>query len=235
MSSFEPRLRKTELAGVDGHCLTVWRAEPDGAIKGGIIVLHAVYGLTDHMGDVCARWARAGYLAIAPALFARRDGADVLPYSTDGVVAGSRFFASLTREEIFRDIETCVAAAGSPGRVAISGFCTGGTWAWKAAAAMTFAAQVNFYGSHVFHPENIDLTPLCPTIMHYGDSDHVVSPIEIERIRTRHPSVDMHVHPGAGHAFMNPEQSGFDAIASERAWASSIAFMDRRFATLASS
>jgi carboxymethylenebutenolidase len=228
MSSTHPLLCKTELTGVDGHRLSVWRAAPAGALKGGIVVLHAVYGLTNHMGDVCARWAQTGYLAIAPALFDRRDRAAVLPYTADGVVAGSRFFASLTREEIFQDIETCARAAGPPDRVAISGFCTGGTWAWKAAAAMSFAAQVNFYGSHVFHGENIDLSPLCPTIMHYGDCDHVVSPAEIERIRIKHPMVDMRVHTGAGHAFMNPEQPGFNAGASERAWASSIGFLDCR-------
>ena len=229
MSFAKSRLRKIDLTGADGHRMTAWRGEPIGAVKGGIVVLHAVYGLTDHIGGICQRWADVGYRAIAPALFERRQVNAALPYSRDGVATGARIFGSLSSEEIFRDILTSAEVAGPDGRVAISGFCTGGTWAWKAAAAMTFAAQVTFYGSHVFQPENIDLSPLCPTIMHYGDSDHVVSLVEIERIRVRHPLVDMRVYSGAGHAFMNPEQEGFSEVASEQAWASSVAFLDQCF------
>ena len=109
----------------------------------------------------------------------------------------------------------------------MSGFCTGGSWSWKAAAKLDFAAQVVFYGSHVHTAGYIDLVPRCPTIMHYGDIDPVVPMPEVQKIRARHPSVEMHIYPGAVHAFLNPDQASYHAASAEPAWQRSIAFMDR--------
>jgi len=214
--------RKVSIAAADGHRLTAWRADPAGAPKAGVVVLHAVYGLTPHIGDVCNAWAQAGYTAIAPALFDRISPDIIFAYDNPG--AGSRAYASLSKAQIFADIAACAAATDMPGRVVISGFCTGGTWAWQAAAAIPFAAQVNFYGSAV--PALNDLDPLCPTIFHYGDTDHVVSLAEVHAIAARHPDAQTHIYPGAGHAFLNPDQGNFDPIAAELAWERSLAFLD---------
>ena len=212
---------RIEVAAADGHRLSAWRAEPSARAKGGVVVLHAVYGATTHMGDVCARWAAAGYTAVAPALFDRIARDRVHAY--DKPADGTKDYTALTEAQIFADIAACVGAAG--GRAAISGFCTGGTWAWRAAATMDFPAQVNFWGSHI--PAFINLIPRCPTILHYGDRDHVVPMAEVEKIRKRHPDVEMHVYAGAGHAFENVEQANYNAVAGDLAWARSIAFMDR--------
>jgi carboxymethylenebutenolidase len=218
-----PAARRIALSAADGHRLTAWRADPNTTPKGGIVVLHAVYGATTHMGDVCARWAAAGYTAIAPALFDRLGPDRVYPY--DQPASGTRSYEALTEAQIFADVGAAAAAAGPAGRVAISGFCTGGSWAWRAAARLDFPAQVNFYGSHI--PALIDLAPRCPTILHYGDADRIVPPADVDRIRARHPDVELHVYPGAGHAFENVDQASYDAAAADLAWSRSIAFMDR--------
>lgn len=220
--------RKIEIGAADGHRFTAWRSDPSGAAKGGIVVLHAVYGLTPHMGEVCDRWAGAGYAAIAPALFDRVGRDLVHPYSAVGGQAGRKCFASVSEAQILADIAACRAALRGAGKVAVSGFCTGGSWAWTAATKLDFDAQVNFYGSHV--PARLEQTPRCPTIMHYGDNDHVVPVAQIERIRTAHPEVTIHVYPGAGHAFFNPEQANYDAQAAALAWQRSTAFLEARFA-----
>ena len=202
-------------------------AEPEGdgtsEIKGGVVVLHAVYGATAHMGDVCARWAAAGYRAVAPALFDRLEPGLVFPYSApkDGGVR----YAELSEDQIFADIRAAAKAASPDTPAIISGFCTGGTWAWRAAAdpAMTFAAQVNFYGSHV--AQHLDLTPRCPTLMHYGALDHVVPLATVQEIATGHPEVELHVYPHAGHAFFNPDQESYDADAADLAWKRTVEFL----------
>ena len=220
--------RKIDLPARDGHTLSAWHARPSGEARGGVVVLHAVYGLTAHIGDVCTTWAAAGYSAVAPALYDRvaRD----LVHDYDRASDGSKTYASLTEAGIFADIAAAAAAAGPAGRVAISGFCSGGSWAWRAAAALEFAAQVNFYGSHL--PALIDLVPRCPTILHYGDADHIVPLAQIERIRARHPEIDLHVYPGAGHAFENHEQATYNRSAADLAWQRSIAFLDKHIAGL---
>jgi carboxymethylenebutenolidase len=178
------------------------------------------------MGDVCARWAAAGYRAIAPALFDRLGRDIVHPYErpNDGIES----YAALTDVQIYTDIAAAIAAAGPPGKVAISGFCTGGSWAWRAAARMPFPAQVNFYGSHI--PALLDLAPRCPTILHYGDKDLLAPPQAIADIRARHPAVQLHLYPGAAHAFENCEQASYDAASADLAWQRSIAFMDQHVA-----
>ena len=219
----KPSTGMVELQAPDGHVLSAWSARPVVRPKGGIVVLHAVYGATTHMGDVCARWAAAGYHAVAPALFDRLGRDIVHPYDrpNDGIAS----YAALTEAQIYADILAAAAHAGPDGSVAISGFCTGGSWAWRAAARHRFPAQVNFYGSHI--PALLDLMPLCPTILHYGERDQLAPPDDIERIRARHPAVELHLYPGAGHAFENVEQASYDAAAGDLAWQRSIAFMDR--------
>jgi carboxymethylenebutenolidase len=220
--------RKITLTANDDHALTAWRADPESEAKGGVVVLHAVFGLADHMGDVCDAFARDGYAAIAPALYDRVGAGIVHPYTRDGVAAGQKSYAAPGRDAILADVEAAASALRAIGKVAISGFCTGGTWAWEAAAALDFDASVNFYGSHV--PARLDIQPNCPTIMHYGDSDIIVPMADVERIRAANPDVTVHVYPGGQHAFFNPAQPSYHADAASLAFARSIAFLDETFA-----
>lgn len=220
--------QKISLTAEDGHTFDAWRADPDGAAKGGVIVLHAVYGLTGHMGDVCDAWAGDGYAAVAPALYDRVGKDIVHPYGAAGAEAGRQSYGALTQDQILADIAACAAALRPSGPVAISGYCTGGTWAWIAASTLAFDAQVNFYGSHV--PARLEFTPTCPTVMHYGDNDRIVPVADIDRIREARPEVTIHIYPGGEHAFFNPEQPSHDAEAAALAWRRSIDFLDQQFA-----
>lgn len=213
----------------DGHKIGAWRADPAGTAIGGIVVLHAVFGLTDHMGDVCDSWAAEGFSAIAPSLFDRVKPGIVNPYNHDGVEAGVETYFAIPDDRILADIDACRASLADLGPVAISGFCTGGSWAWTASAKLTFDAQVNFYGSHV--AQRLDQSPNCPTIMHYGDGDPVVPVPDIEKIQAANPEVKIHIHPGAGHAFFNPAQiPNHHPDAAAKAWQQSVDFLRRQFA-----
>ena len=216
--------QKTEITAADGHVFDVYRADPAGQAKGGIIILHAIYGLTTHIGDVCDQWASEGYAAIGPSLFDRTGRGSVYGYDPAGGEAGMQHYAKLTQEGVLADVAACSSAFGDTMPKIISGFCTGGTWAWKSSAYLPFDAQVNFYGSHVL--ENLDVVPKCPTVMHYGDSDHIVDVPGIEKIKAAHPDVLVHVYPGGGHAFFNPEQQRYNREAAAQTWRNSLAFLD---------
>ncbi len=217
--------QKVEITAADGHAFEAWRSDPAGAAKGGVVVLHAIYGLTSHIGDVCDKWAGDGYVAIAPALYDRIERGVVFNYDAEGGEAGIAQYDKLSKQQILADVAACSAATGEGIPKIISGFCTGGTWSWISSAELPFDAQVNFYGSHVV--QNINVKPKCPTIMHYGDSDHIVDVPGIEQIKAAHPGVDVQVYAGAGHAFFNPEQSRYSAESSSKAWKNSMAFLDR--------
>ena len=220
-----PAAEKIRLSSADGHTLEAWRCDPVGAPLGGIVVLHAVFGLTDHIGAVCAGWAAAGHAAVAPALYDRIAPQRTHAYDRAGADAGIVDYASLTEAQIFADIQACRAAFAEGLPLVMSGFCTGGSWAWRAAAALPFAAQVNYYGSHL--PELQHMAPRCPTLVHYGDRDPIV-PLEAARaVQAARPEIELVVHEGAGHAFFNPEQPTYHAAAAARAHALSLAFLTR--------
>jgi carboxymethylenebutenolidase len=218
---------KIKVQTSDGHILSAWSSTPAGECKGGIIVLHAVFGLTNHIGNVCDKWAVAGFRALAPALFDRLGRDIVYPYGRAGAESGLHTYERLSSEQIITDVLACRMALLPYGPVAISGFCTGGSWAWTSAARIPFAAQVNFYGSHIH--ERLDEAPLCPTQLHYGSSDHVVGRSEQDRITAQYSEIKMLCYEGAGHAFMNPEQEFFNAEAEALAWERSVAFVEQAF------
>lgn len=215
------------ITAADGHRFEIARADPVGAAKGGVIVLHAIYGLTSHIKDVCDRWAAAGYAAVAPALYDRIGSGIVCGYDKAGAAAGRDAYAKLSEAQILTDVAACIRELAGCGPTIISGFCTGGTYAWVASAKLDgLAAQVNWYGSHVAS-RHLDLHPRCPTVIHYGDSDHIVPLADVQRIAAANPGVEMRVYPRAGHAFLNPAQDHYHAAAAESSWQNSLAFLDR--------
>ncbi|MBM3485145.1 MAG: dienelactone hydrolase family protein [Alphaproteobacteria bacterium] len=212
----------------DGHALEGWRTDPDGAAKGGIVVLQAIYGRTTHLGTVCDDFAKAGYAAIAPALYDRSGKGIVFGYDKAGLDAGMKQRESLVEAGVAADVGGCLDALRPAGRLAVMGFCTGGSWAWIMAATQALDAAVIYYGSDVY--ELRDRKPRCPTLVHYGDKDPIVPLPQVETIRALHPTLEHHLYPGAGHAFHNPEQASFNAEARRIAWERTIAFLDRHLA-----
>ena len=215
---------RIELHVDSGQRISCFRARPSKERKGGIVVLHAVFGLTPHLANVCDRFAEEGYEAIAPGLFDRVAPDSVYSYTRAGVDAGSASYGMLTETEIFSDVTACAEVLRASGKVAIAGFCTGGTWAWRAAGSLAFDAHVNFYGSHV--PVFIELPMRCPTIMHYGDCDTIVPIAEVNRIARQHPEIRFEIYAGSGHAFFNPDQTTHEPKAAALAWARSLTFLE---------
>ena len=210
----------------DGHTLEAWRAAP-ARPSGGIVVLHAIYGMTSHMADVCDLYAEAGIAAIAPALYDRSGRGIVFGYDDAGRAGGMAQREGLGETTVLMDVEAALDALRPAGPVAVQGFCTGGTWAWIAAARLALDAAVIYYGSDVY--EHRALIPSCPAILHYGDRDAVVPFGEVEAIRDAHPGLEFHVYPGADHAFFNPEQESHDAEAADTAHRRTLAFLKARF------
>ena len=65
------RVARTTLTAADGHRFSSWRADPSGTPKGGIVVIQEIFGVNQHIRNVCDRFAEEGYVAVAPALFDR--------------------------------------------------------------------------------------------------------------------------------------------------------------------
>src|SRR5947209_15989891 len=133
----------------DGE-MPAYRAMPD---KGGpfpvVLVVQEIFGVHEHIKDVCRRFAKLGYLAVAPELFARQGDVSKL---TDIKDILSKVVSKVPDEQVMSDLDATVAWAkksgqGDTAKLGITGFCWGGRIVWLYAAhSKELKAGVAWYG-----------------------------------------------------------------------------------------
>ncbi len=200
----------------DGIEIGAYRARPTGTPRGGMVVVQEIFGVNHHIRTVADRFAAAGYLAIAPALFDRVEPNIELGYQPPDIQRGAAIRGKTELPKTLIDIEAAIAAARAGGKVGIVGYCWGGTLAFAAACRLSgLAAAVGYYGGGIAAMANEK--PQVPMILHFGDKDHSISLADIEKIKAARPEVPVYIYPGAGHGFSCDERGSFDPAAAELA------------------
>ncbi len=216
--------KSTTLTASDGHALSAWTAGAADAPHG-LVVVQEIFGVNQHMRDVCERFAAAGYAAIAPALFDRAERGVELGYGSDDMTRGRELRGRVPESGVIADIEAAAAALQGK-RVGIVGYCWGGTVAWWGATRTTrFGAAVGWYGGGIAATRNE--TPHCPVQLHFGETDASIPLADVEAIRAARPEVEIFVYPGAGHGFGCDERSTYSAEATNLAQQRTLAFLSR--------
>ncbi len=218
---------RIKLTASDGFAFNAYRAMPDGTPRGGVVVIQEVWGLNTWIRSVVDRWARHGYLAVAPAMFDRIEyGYESDNYGPDQFVIIGEMMKKFDMKTAMLDVEAAIKAAAEGGKVGITGYCFGGRVSWVAAHhGMGLTAASGYYGGGV--PSYLDLEPSIPIEMHFGDRDKGIPLEQIEQLKARHPSADIYVYP-ADHGFCNSERRvTFDEAACTKASARSLAFFHK--------
>ncbi|MBK20196.1 MAG: carboxymethylenebutenolidase [Rhodospirillaceae bacterium] len=213
-----------ELTASDGHQLGAYLAEPAGAPRGGIVIGMEMYGVNDYLKSVCEKYAAAGYAAIAPALFDREEKDLVLPYDSEGMRRGKEISHAVNYDHVLDDVTAAASHIASVGKVAISGYCFGGTITWLSACRCDFDAAIAYYGSNMC--DFPDEEAQCPIISHVGDLDTAVPPADVAMFKAKRPEVDWYIYEGIQHGFdshVRPER--YSAEASALAWGRTQDFM----------
>ena len=192
---------------VDGFRFPAWRARPSEPRRGGLVICHAIWGVTPHLRALAQEWADDGYEVLVPNLFARF-GQDFAERDTDpDLFERQNGYGRATAwgATTLPDVQTAIDALGGP--VFLLGFCFGGTTAWLAASRCTgLTAVASYYGGQI--TDYLNETPKVPTILHLGKADELIPPADVERIREAHPDLPVYMYE-AGHAFVAP--NGFHA------------------------
>ncbi len=142
--------------------IRAWRADPAGAPRGGIVVIQEIFGVNSHIREVADRFAAEGYLAVAPAIFEHVEPNFETGYDPDARTRGMAIAGKIDREQVLRDVAAAIDVAKEGGKVAIVGFCLGGTVAWSAAGRLPgLSAAVGYYGGGIIGLK--DLKPKVPT------------------------------------------------------------------------
>lgn len=175
-------------SAVDGFAFDAYRAVPTDARRGGLVICHAIWGVTPHLRDLADSFAEDGYETLVPSLFDRL-GRGFAERDTDpALYPRQNGFAETTRwgVEVLDLVQASIDALEP--HVFLMGFCFGGTTAWLAAARCTgLSAVASYYGGQIV--DYLDETPKAPTILQLGKADALIPPADVARIREAHPDL----------------------------------------------
>ncbi|MHA7178927.1 dienelactone hydrolase family protein [Arthrobacter sp. MDB2-24] len=230
-------------------------ARPDGPVKGGLILIHEVWGLVAHTRDVADRFAREGYVVVAPDLLSDQGITEENTAGIGEAIAGpdaearnraqpklrallaplqNPEFAALTTGRVQSCFDFLYDDEEVRGRVGITGFCFGGTYSFSFAVhEPRLLACVPFYGHATFSGEELARIT-SPVLAFYGQDDHALTTglPDLDAAMTE-AGVDFtaKVYPGAGHAFFNDSNRfAYRPEAAADAWDLTLSFLARNVA-----
>jgi carboxymethylenebutenolidase len=132
-----------KLTAADGFQLDAYRADPAGAPKGAVVIIQEIFGVNPHIKEVCDGYAADGYVAIAPALFDRVEKGMELGYDPESQESGKSTRGKLNWDDSLADAQAAADAVRDAGKVAIIGYCFGGSVAWLGATRGNYDAAVS--------------------------------------------------------------------------------------------
>ncbi|HSJ46874.1 MAG TPA: dienelactone hydrolase family protein [Euzebyales bacterium] len=197
-------------------------AEPDGPVRGCVVVVHDAYGLLPHVRFLCDELAAAGFVAMAPDLFA-------------GSVArsqaqASRLLEELTAVRVGRVLDAALRAFDALGHGdcphGAVGFSIGSEFAFGLLAAGHLRALVAYDGMPTVEDREAIAAPL---LLHWAGTDRWDDDCAPDRLVSdllaRGVDVETHTYEGTVHGFANADIDAFDLAAAEQAWNRTIRFL----------
>jgi len=234
---------KTDTAGlvagtinltVDGVQVPVYRAQPEGKTKLPVVlVVSEIFGVHEHIADVARRFAKLGYLALAPDLFVRQGD----PQKAASIAELQRDIISKTPDaQVMADLDATVAWAkangGNGDKIGITGFCWGGRITWMYAAHNpSIKAGVAWYGRLMGdstpvtprHPVDIAGSLTVPVLGLYGLKDTGITQESIAAMTAalaKGPNkASFVVYPNSGHAFHADYRASYVEADAKDGWA----------------
>ena len=215
-----------------------YRARPAGAGPFPVVlVVQEIFGVHEHIKDVCRRFAQAGYLAVAPELYARQG--DVTKLTDIKEIIG--IVSKVPDGQVMADLDAARAWAktdgGNDARVAVTGFCWGGRIVWLYAAhSPTLRAGVAWYGQ--LRGDKSALKPRsalesvadlhAPVLGLYGGKDQGIPVADVEAMRAALKAAgkpgELIVFADAGHGFHADYRPSYDAAAARAGWQKLLGF-----------
>jgi carboxymethylenebutenolidase len=216
--------------------IPAYRAMPD---KGGsfpvILVIEEIFGVHEHIKDLCRRLAKVGYLAIAPELFSREGDVSKLTEINDII---SKVVSKVPDAQVMSDLDATVAWAkkggkGDTAKLGITGFCWGGRVVWLYSAhSKDLKAGVAWYGRLVGGGKETKLQPKypidlveslnAPVLGLYGGADMGIPQETVEQMRKAlkdaKKEAEIIVYPDTPHAFNADYRPSYRKDKAEDGW-----------------
>lgn len=222
-----------QLMAEDGTQIPAWVAEPEGPVRGALVVAQEIFGVNAHIRAVTERLAARGFVAIAPALFTRLELDVQLGYGAEDMARGKALKAAaeaLPGQGVLQDIRAAAQWAqqrsGGHG-VGMVGFCWGGLLTWRAANLVDeIAAAVCYYGGGMTVAPELQRTPQVPVLAHFSRLDAHITLDSVQAFSAAHPEVQVHLYE-ADHGFNCDQRASYDESSAVQAKDRTLAFFDQ--------
>ncbi len=213
----------TRLLTKDDHHFEAFVTQPSHKVKGGIVIIQEIFGVNNHIKEVCNYYSKQGYLCISPCLFDREEPKIELDYDENSITKGRRL-KELFNDVALQEIEASISYVRSAGKVGVIGYCWGGSLAWRSACVLDhLSASIVYYGGDV--PKLSKLKPKCNVICHFGELDKSIPISLVKNFERLYDNVNVYTYP-ADHGFNCDHRMQYNAKCSEIAFDRSIKFLD---------
>jgi carboxymethylenebutenolidase len=207
-----------------------------------ILVVQEIFGVHEHIKDICRRFAKLGYLAVAPELYARQGDVSKIENFQEII---TKVVSKVPDAQVMSDLDSTAAWAKGTGkadttRLGITGFCWGGRIVWLYAAHNpALKAGVAWYGRLVnppddLHPKNpIDLVEAlkAPVLGLYGGADTGIPVATVEKMRAALKDAgkpcEIVVYPDTPHAFYADYRPSYRKDKADDGWQRLLAWFKR--------
>jgi carboxymethylenebutenolidase len=219
---------------VAGGEIPAYRAMPErGKTFPVALVVQEIFGVHEHIKDVCRRFAKLGYMAIAPELYARQGDVSKITNITEII---QKVVSKVPDSQVMSDLDATVEYARKTGKgkvdhLGITGFCWGGRIVWLYAAHNPkLKAGVAWYGRLVgpaselqpAHPVDLAAQLKAPVLGLYGGKDRGIPLETIEKMREAIKAAggksEIIVYPEADHGFHADYRPSYNKAAAEDGW-----------------
>jgi len=217
----------------DGE-IPAYRALPAGAGSFPVIlVVQEIFGVHEHIKDICRRLAKLGYLAVAPELYARQGDVSKIENFREII---SKVVSKVPDAQVMSDLDAAVAWAkgtgkGDVARLGITGYCWGGRIVWLYAAHNpNLKAGAAWYGRlagdaddlHPKHPLDLVASIKAPVLGLYGEADQGIPVESVEKMRTAlkeaGKTAEIVLYPDTPHAFFADYRPSYRKDKAEDGW-----------------
>jgi len=194
-----------------------------------VVIIHEWWGLSDHIKDIAQRFAREGFVALALDCYSR------LGYTvTKDPAEAAKWMEQVQSQQVLKDLNATTQYLKTlpfvdAWKLAVAGFCMGGTFALMAAAHNSdFKASVPFYGQ--IPPSDSLKYLICPVLFIHGASDTWILKRDVERLgqamKQYGKTGEVHSYPNCGHAFFNDTRpEAYRPAEAQDAWQRVLAFL----------
>jgi carboxymethylenebutenolidase len=199
-----------------------------------VLVVHEIFGVHEHIRDVCRRLAKRGYFAVAPDLFVRQGDVSKLP----GIDAIRGVVAKVPDAQVLSDLDATVTWASGSGadasKLGMTGFCWGGRVTWLYSAhSPRLKAGVAWYGRLVGdtddrrprQPVDVGNALHAPVLGLYGEKDQGIPLDTVEAMKRALASgtssskkSQIRTYPKAGHAFLADYRPSYEPESAADGW-----------------